>query len=194
MLPQYKDGSVVMKQKEKILKLEIHTNEKSFTSHRALTQYIGVKLRPGVSAPVQLIVPGSEPVTKQDYAQKSLAIRLLLDTDETGLKFVPLDQKSVRLMIVSEESFTNPRGGRIQLGFVQTMLDRFEKGNIIHYASSRCRRIARGVMAAEAHAFVIAFDFAFVIGDILTELLGIRPKIEALVDSKTLFPSIAKDC
>lgn len=36
MVSQYKDRSVVINQKANILKLEIPTNEKSFTSHRVL--------------------------------------------------------------------------------------------------------------------------------------------------------------
>lgn len=108
------------------------------------------------------------------------------------MQFVPLDLNSVRLMILSDAPFANAKEGRSHMGFVLAMVGRFDKVSIIHYASIRCRRIARSVMAAEIYTLVRAFDFALVLGDMLTEFLGRLPDVEALVDRKTLFEVAAK--
>lgn len=45
-----------------------HTNGlKTFTSVRAMIQYIGVKTHPDVCAPVQLIAPGAEYATPEEW-------------------------------------------------------------------------------------------------------------------------------
>lgn len=49
------------------------------------------------------------------------------------------------------------------------------------------------MLAAEVHALVLAFDMAYVIQDMLHEILGRKIEIDAYVDSKTLFDVVAKD-
>lgn len=192
VVSQYKNATITLTQEAKIQKLNIPTDEKAFISHRALAQYIGVSVRPDVCAPVQLVAPGNQPITKPEYSQLTRSIKFLKSTARTGLKFVPLDIDTMRVVIMSDASFANARGGKSQLGFVIAMVDKNNRANIVHYASCRCRRVARSVMAAEIHALVTAFDFAFVIADMLGEIMSRQPTIEALVDSRTLFDVIAK--
>lgn len=63
----------------------------------------------------------------------------------------------------------------------------------MHYGSNKSKRVARSVLAAEVHGLVLGFDYAFVLWEMLTELLDRDVKIEALVDSNTLFDVISKD-
>lgn len=48
-------------------------------------------------------------------------------------------------------------------------------------------------MAAEIHVLVAALDFRFVIAYMLDKTLGMRPKVESPVDSKTLFYVVVRD-
>lgn len=91
MITQYNDGTVVMSRNSKIHKLEIPKSRKGFISFRALAQYIAVKVRPDICAPVQLMASGNQPVTNQEFKQLERAIKFMEHTDYAGLKFVPLD-------------------------------------------------------------------------------------------------------
>lgn len=48
-------------------------------------------------------------------------------------------------------------------------------------------------MAAEVQGLVLGFDYAFVIRQLLFEILGRKICLEAFVDSKTLFNVVGKD-
>lgn len=106
---------------------------------------------------------------------------------------MPLDLGTVRIVVASHASFENAKGGRRQFGFVISMVDHHEKANEVHYASCRFRRVSRSVMAAEIYAVVTGYDFAFVIADMLHEIIGRTPVIQALVERRTLLDVVAKD-
>lgn len=70
--------------------------------------------------------------------------------------------------------------------------DKEVRANIVHYGSSRCKRVTRSVMEAEVHAFILSFDQAFVLRDQQSEMIGRDIDISAYVYSKTLFDTVAK--
>lgn len=187
------DNMIKIQQTEKIMKLKPATTDKEFASQRALAQYIGVNVRPDTCAPIQLIAPGNAPTTKSEFKTLKKATAFLKDTKEQGLNFVPLNLDNVRLVVVTDASFANAPGSKSQLGYIIMMVDDDNNSNIIHYGSNRCSRIARSVMAAELHALTLGFDYAFVIKDLLEDILGRKIKIEALIDSKTVFNVITKE-
>ena len=115
------------------------------------------------------------------------------DTIDQGLDFVALDLKTVRLVLMTDASFANAEGMKSQLGYLILMVDAAGNCNIVHYGSNRCKRVVRSVMAAEVQALVLGFDFSFVVKDLIEELLGREIKLEAMVDSKTVFDVIARD-
>lgn len=65
--------------------------------------------------------------------------------------------------------------------------------NIVHFASNRCKRVTRSVIAAEAHSPFLAFDYAYVIADIARQTLGRTLDIEVVTDVRTVFNGVAKD-
>lgn len=73
------------------------------------------------------------------------------------------------------------------------MVDDENNCNIVHFGSNKCKRIARSVMAAEVQALVLGFDYAFIVKDLIEEIIGRSIRLEALIDSKTVFNVIAKD-
>lgn len=120
-------------------------------------------------------------------------VKHLKDGNDTGLTSHKFDIPSIKIVMLADTSFGNGRGLRRQLGFVILMIDNNGVSNIIHYGSSRCKRITRSVMASEIHALFLCFDKSYYIRHMLEEILGRRLNIEAYVDSKTVFDVIAKD-
>ena len=182
-----------MSQADKIEKLAIAETQQEFTSQRALAQYIGVNVRPDICAPVQLIAPGKLPTTDKERKSLKKTTKFLKETIDQGLNYVALDLKTTKLVLMTDASFANAEGMRSQLGYLVLMVDDDDNCNIVHYGSNRCKRVARSVMAAEIQALVLGFDFAFIVKDLIEEILGREVKLEALVDSKTVFDVIARD-
>lgn len=142
---------------------------------------------------MQLIAPGNVPVTKDELATITKTITHMKETKEDGLRYVRLDKESVRMVLLTDASFANARGFRSQLGFLILLVDNRGHANIVHYASQRCKRVTRSVMASELHALVAGFDAAFWLCDLVNQILGRDIPIEAYVDSKTVFDVVAKD-
>lgn len=173
--------------------MEPADNSSDFISQRALAQYIGVNVRPDICAPVQLIAPGKNEVTDKDIKSLKKTTKFLKETIEQGLTFVPLNLETMRLVLMTDASFANAQGMKSQLGYLIMLVDDEGNCNIVHYGSNRCKRVARSVMAAEIQALVLGFDYAYVVKDLIEEILGRTIMLDAMVDSKTVFDVIAKD-
>lgn len=65
------------------------------------------------------------------------------------------------------------------------MVDNRYNAKIIHYGSSRCKRVTRSVMASEVNALSMGFDYVVIIRHRLGEGTGRHYPIEAFTDSKT---------
>lgn len=181
-----------MFQRNKISDLKIPYNQKDFVSERAKVQYIGNCTRPDLSAPAQLLANSSTDPSIEDINKLSKLIKYCHSTFDVGLNFVPLDQDSVRLVLFTDASFANAKDWKSQIGFVLIAVDKDMNANIVHYGSSRCKRVARSVMAAEIHGLTYGWDNAYIGKTMLEEILGKEIKIDVYVDSKTLFNIITK--
>ena len=163
------------------------------TIDRESGDYVTKRRCPDVCAPVQLIAPGKSPTTQQEMRSLRKTTKFLKETADQGLNFVKLDIDTIRLVLLTDASFANAEGMKSQLGYLVLMVDGNGNCNIVHYGSNRCQRVARSVMAAELQALVLGFDYAFVIKDLVEEILGRHVKVEVMVDSKTTFNVVAKD-
>lgn len=186
------DNVITMDQQDKIEKLETPSTQKGFTSKRAMCQYIGVCTRPDTCAPIQLIAPGKNDTSKTEYNVLRKIVNHLKATKERGLKFVPINMKTARLVLFTDSSFANATDFKSQLGFLLLIVDDNHRANIVHYGSSRCRRVTRSVMASELHSLTMGFDNAYVVQHLLMEITGRLLEIEAYIDSKTVFDVVAK--
>lgn len=87
-------------------------------------------------------------------------------TADIGLNYVPMKRNALRLALYTDASFANIKSLKSQIGFVLALTDGTGLANLVHYGSSRCKRVARSVMAAALHALVYGFDQAFIVRDI----------------------------
>lgn len=94
---------LVMEQSKKIKSLDIPKTYKYFASKRSMGKYIGVNCRPGICAPVQLVASGTEGIKKEDYLVLGQGDQNLQATADEGLKFVPLDLTSAKLMLYTDD-------------------------------------------------------------------------------------------
>lgn len=109
------------------------------------------------------------------------------------MNFVTLDHNSARIVVIKDASFGNSKGLQRKLGFLVLLCYKNGKENILNYGSSRCNRVKRSVIAAEIQALVMDLDYAFVIRDIVGEILSKRIALEAYVDSETVLEVVEDD-
>lgn len=125
-----------------------------------------------------LISKQSGGLTNQSIKQKK--------TRKMGLKFIPLDVDSLRMMAFANASFATNSDMSSQLGFVICIANKFNRANIIQYASLKSKQVTRSVLAAELFAAVLAFDHSSIICLALNEMFGRTIPLKIKIVSKSL--------
>jgi hypothetical protein len=125
-------------------------------SVRAAMQYIATSYRPDIAAPCQLLaLRVGRGAYRSTYKAVKKLVQICHDTANQGLEFVRLDLETVRIVVLCDASFANADAYRSQLGFAFLMVDGNNNANLEHYASQRCTRVTRSVMAAALHELIV---------------------------------------
>jgi hypothetical protein len=128
-----------------------------------------------------------------------------MESEDHGITFVPLDLPTAKLFVFVNDSFANNRDLTSQLGFVivlaneTTIDDRNEftiRGNIVHFSSTKSKRVTRSVLASEVYGMVAGVDMAYAIATTL-EMVFTRlnlPRVPTIVciDSYSLYECLVK--
>ena len=161
---------------------------------RAAVQWIAGNTRPDLSGPTQLQAAAVLKPDADAYREMEKMIRVVYDTANDGLSFVPLDLHKLLVILHTDSSFGNATGGCSQLGYTVSLADG-EKANLVDWQSSKSKRVSRSVMGAELLALAHGFDRALAVRHMVAEILGRDPQaipIWSFVDSKTLFDLITR--
>ena len=185
-------GEYVMLQTEKLKSLsEVHNLEEVVTC-RAKLQYISCCTRPDLCSPSQLLAAVASNPTPKAYKEINKIVRWTHDTATQGLKFVPLELNSLRLMLFTDAAFANTDEFKSKLGFFVLLADGKNNANIVHYGSTRCCRVTRSVLASELHALSYGLDNGYIVRETIQDILQRSIPIEVYIDSRTLFNVITK--
>ena len=123
---------------------------------------------------------------------------------DRGLRYVPIDLTDAKLMVFVDGSFANNKDLSSQLGFVLMLVNESKdtdntftiRGNLIHYNSTKCKRVTRSVLASEIYGMVNGFDMGIAVATTLrmiVERLGL-PAIPLVIctDSYSLYECLVK--
>jgi hypothetical protein len=122
---------------------------------------------------------------------------------DRGLQYIPVNFKNARLMVFVDSSFANNKDLSSQLGFILMLVNESTNtntfiicGNVIHYSSTKCKRVTRSVLASEIYGIVNSFNMGIAIVTTLrmvTERLGL-PVIPLVIytDSYSLYECLVK--
>lgn len=120
------------------------------------------------------------------------------------MTYVPIDLAKTKIMVFTDGSFANNRDLTSQIGFLITLVneDFSEKGcfkitgNILHWQSSKCKRVTRSVLASEIYGLTTGFDHSFTLAStlrIITKRLGLPEiKVTVCTDSYSLYECLVK--
>jgi hypothetical protein len=116
------------------------------------------------------------------------------DNASRGLRFVPLDTNTLRLIAFTDASFANNKDLTSQIGFVIVLADAANNANIVHWSSIKCKRVTRSVLASELYGTNHGFDAAAAIKSTVTQLLHLPEPLPLIIctDSKSLYDCLVK--
>ena len=208
ILTKQADGSITLQQKEQGKKLKIvdyksPNYEADYREQRARGQYVATICQPeaqfDLSAAAQHKSPGEEEVN-------ALNMRLSwqINNLERGLRFVTMDLSTTKLFVFVDGSFANNKDFTSQIGYelmianeLSSRPDRFKiRGNLIHWSSTKTKRVTRSVLASEIYGMVAGVDMAIALSttiNMITKQLGLDDmELVVCTDSFSLYECLVK--
>ena len=187
------DESITINQSRQISKIQLVKQSPSeYIAQRARGAYIATVSQPerafGFSFAAQ--VSGKPTEEQVNFLNKQLTWQS--EHPDRGLRYVPLDLATLRVVVFTDSSFANNADLSSQIGFVVLFADKYNNANIIHWASIKCRRMTRSVLAAELYAMSLGFDNAIVIKSTVQQILRRSVNLVTYTDSKSLYDCLVK--
>ncbi|POS82418.1 hypothetical protein EPUL_005471, partial [Erysiphe pulchra] len=154
--------SLFVSQESHCKNLSTACNKDEYIAQRARGAYIATVYQPQATFDLSQAAQTTLPTTEQ---MKKLNKRLMWQKSfgqNSGLNFVKLDQSKLRLIAFSDASFANNVDFSSQIGYVIILADD-NHCNLLHWSSTKCKRVTRSVLASELYAMIHVFDAACVL-------------------------------
>jgi len=78
------------------------------------------------------------------------------------------------------------------MGYVLALADTAQNANIIHWSSTKCRRVTRSVLASELYGMAHGFNMGAVVKSTVDRALEIDLPLVVYTDSKSLYEYLVK--
>ena len=202
-----KDQCIYVQQKGQSQKIAlVNMSEKDpnqqYIEQRARGAYIATICQPEASFDLSVAAQHQKP-EESEIKDLNKRLKWQIENPERGLTFIPFNIREASLFVFVDASFANNKDMSSQLGYL-IMLGEEERdsdsfrirGNIVHYSSTKCKRVTRSVLASEIYGMVSGVDMAYAIGttlNMITDELNL-PKIETIIctDSYSLYECLVK--
>jgi hypothetical protein len=174
----------------------------SYLEQRARGAYIGTICQPEASYDLSVAAQHQDPGLDEVKALNK-RLQWQLKNQSRGLHFISLNLPAAKLFVFVDGSFANNKDYSSQIGYVIVLGNEsygdgeFElNGNLIHWSSTKCKRITRSVLASELYAMASGVDVAISLSttfNLITQQLKINnfPTI-ICTDSFSLYECLVK--
>ncbi|EED15752.1 hypothetical protein TSTA_051890 [Talaromyces stipitatus ATCC 10500] len=164
-----------------------------YVAQRALGAYIASVSQPEASFDLSFAAQATQP-GKEDIKALNKRLQWQIDNSTRGLRFVKIDLRTAKLYAFVDASFANNKDSSSQIGHVIVLADARNNANILHWSSTKCKRITRSVLASEMYGMANGFDAAAAIKSTLTQLLHLSEPLPLVLctDSKSLYECLVK--
>lgn len=126
-----------------------------------------------------------------------------MDNLDRGLNFLCLDLSTAKLFVFMDASFAINKDYSSQIGYIivlgneERVDGEFKlRGNMLHWSSTKCKRVTRAVLASELYAMTAGIDIAISVSTTLNRImeqlnLGPIPSV-VCTDSFSLYECMVK--
>ena len=170
------------------------TPKGQYIAQRARGAYIATLCQPEAAYDLSTAAQVTDP-TEDNTKQLNKRLDWQQENYSRGLRFVPLDTSngSLKLAIFTDASFANNTDYTSQIGYVVVLADKHNRANILHWSSTKCKRVTRSVLASELYAMAHGFDIGAAIKTTIERILEIEYlPITLCTDSKSLYECLVK--
>jgi hypothetical protein len=189
-------------QGKKINVVNTDSPKQDYVEQRARGAYIASICQPEASFDLSVAAQHQEP-TKDDALALNKRLSWQINHLDRGLLYVSIDLPTAKLFVFVDGSFANNKDFSSQLGYEIIIANESTGendftiyGNLIHWSSTKSKRVTRSVLASEIYGMVSGVDMAIAIGTTLkmiTDRLEL-PAIPTIVctDSYSLYECLVK--
>ena len=147
-------------------------------------------------------------LTEKEIQALNKRLEWQLKNLDRGIEYIALDLDYMKLFVFVDSSFANNKDFSSQIRYLIILsnetanetangIDEFTiKGNLIHYSSTKSKRVTRSVLASEIYGMVGGVDMAIAINitiRMITSQLGLPPiVIIVCTDSYSLYECLVK--
>jgi len=153
--------------------------------------YIASVCQPEASYDLSIAAQAIEP-SETDVKALNKRIQWQIENAARGLRFVKLAKESLRLIVFTDASFANNRDLSSQIGYVLVLADGTGRANIIHWSSTKCKRVTRSVLASELYGMAHGFDMGASVKSTIDRALEMELPLVVCTDSKSLYECLVK--
>jgi hypothetical protein len=189
--------------KIELVDIKAHDRAQQYMEQRARGAYIASTCQPEASFDLSVAAQAQQPLD-EDIKALNKRLKWQIENLDRGLRYVPVNLINAKLIVFVDGSFANNKDLSLQLGFVLMLVNKHTDvdntfticGNVIHYSSTKCKRVTRSVLASEIYSMVNSFDISIAIATtlrIITERLSL-PAIPLVIctDSYSLYECLVK--
>jgi Reverse transcriptase (RNA-dependent DNA polymerase) len=187
---ELKGGDITVTQKGQAEKLKAvdfksPTFKQDYAQQRARGAYLVTMCQPEAAFALSVAAQVTDP-KEEDVKSLNTVLQWQMDNKQRGLQYKPVDLTTAKLYCFTDGSFANNADLTSQIGFVIVLGNEAPEGpnevtitgNLIHWTSTKCKRVTRSVLASEIYGMVGGFDLGFCIKATINEVcdrLGISP-------------------
>lgn len=176
--------------------------KQSYMQQRARGAYIASICQPEATFDLSVAAQHHDP-TPEEVKLLNKRLKWQKGNLDRGLRYVAVDLSVAKLFIFVDASFANNKDLSSQIGYVIVFgIEVWEDGrfvvygNIIHFSSTKCKRVTRAVLASELYAMAGGVDVAISLNATLKMVamrlgLGEIPSV-ICTDSLSLYECIVK--
>ena len=95
-------------------------------------------------------------------------------------------------MVFTDASFANNKDLSSQIGYVLALADDTGSANILHWSSTKCKRVTRSVLASELYGMAHGFDMGASVKSTVDKALEIDLPLVLCTDSRSLYQCLVK--
>ena len=196
------NGVLDLQQKNQGEKLRPATGARTYAEQRARGAYIATICQPEAAFDLSTAAQQKEPL-QEDIATLNRRITWQINNSKRGLTYIPIQLETAKLFVFVDGSFANNQDLSSQIGFIIILANETSRedtitiyGNIIHWSSTKCKRVTRSILASEIYAMANGVDMGIAIGTSVNQImarLGL-PSVPLVVctDSLSLYECLVK--